>query len=59
MIFRLLSMINGAYGNVNAVRIHVVFLNLLVRNIELRITEGMSEKFSNIYLILVPGKKCL
>ena len=57
MIFRLLSMINGAYGNVNAVRGHVVFLNLLFRTIELRISEGKFETFSNIYLILVPGKR--
>jgi len=50
-------MINGAYGYVNEVRGHVVFLNLLVRNIELRKTEGKFENFSNIYLILVPGMR--
>jgi len=50
-------MINGAYGNVNAVRGHVVFLNLLVRTIELRKTEGKFENFSYICLILVSGKR--
>ena len=46
-------------GMWNAVRDHVGCLNILVLIREQRQSEGRFRGFASIYLILVPGRKCI